>query len=612
VVAAAVLAGGALTAATAGPAAAATYQQAPLTSIAYTDSLAPKQSFTNPSGPVPVGSWVDASGATHQSRVYLTFDLSSFSGTDVLGATLYAAESQVTQCQARSLEVWQSREPTQPITWHRAPDPETLLGAIATPASFCPAYYLHLDLTTAVHHAVAEGKSKLSLVLQVPADEQQNVSYGRWLDPSSFGLDVNSNIPPTVPTLLFNDGRACATTGPYPYLGETTPLLEAMFHDTDPGTAQLHGDFAIWPLDNPDNRTVFTNQYVIDGNEGGAAVPSGVLVNGETYAWQARGDDGIDQSPWSAPCYFRVDNSVPASGPAIASPNYPQNKFSSGGVPVIFDIGANGAKDVIGFQYSWNGDMSVFGYSIGPHGVPQWTDPFTQPGFVRADHPGGSVTLSLVPPPSWGPQTLTVESITRSYNISRVSTYQFTVGDTEPALTPSTTSPQYGVPFTIHLTPNPIVQKVDSYTYTVNNDPPQTVAAAPDGTATPTLTLNSSGGNVVRVTSHSVNGWVSSQATWFAFVDTTPTITSDVYPADGSGGGVGVTGTFTFASKVSNAASFSYSFDYAPETTVSVAADGTAQVTYTPTASGFHSLYVYTTGADGTVFDTSYYYFTVN
>jgi hypothetical protein len=45
---------------------------------------------------------------------------------------------------------------------------------------------------------------------------------------------------------------------------------------------------------------------------------------------------------------------------------------------------------------------------------------------------------------------------------------------------------------------------------------------------------------------------------------------------------------------------------------VSVAADGTAQVTYTPTASGFHSLYVYTTGADGTVFDTSYYYFTVN
>jgi len=41
------------------------YTPLPRTSLAYTDSLAPKQSLENPTGDMPLGSWADSNGATH-------------------------------------------------------------------------------------------------------------------------------------------------------------------------------------------------------------------------------------------------------------------------------------------------------------------------------------------------------------------------------------------------------------------------------------------------------------------------------------------------------------------------------------------------------------------
>jgi hypothetical protein len=609
--------------ATAGQAAAASeIAYAQRTSLAYTDSLAPKQSFQNPADNLPVGSWTNTGGATHVSRVYASFDLAAFTGKDVLTATVFASESKVTQCQARSLEVWQTKTPTYQVTWNHAPDGETLLGTIKG-SSYCPADYMHLDLTAAIHDAVAKHRPNFSVALQLPAADETNLSLGRWLSGSAgVRLAVTYNTPPAKPTELFNDGRPCATSKPYPYLSDTYPRLEAIFSDSDPGDVLLKGDFAVWPANDPGNRTEFS-ATVGNGYEGGISPPTGVLTDGGTYAWQARTDDGTDQSAWSKPCYFTVDATAPSAEPTVLSANYPENQQSPGGVVPTFTLSANGVKDVVAYQFSWMQDFGVLGvYGIGPKGVPQWTDPLNRPDVIRADKLGGSATLTAMPPLSGGPVRLYVRSIDRALNVSQPYMYQFFVRQTYPTVTMSTQTPKYGTPVTLTFAPNAALTGVDSYTYEIDSyfpGPSHTVTAGADGTASVTVALNA-GPNWIRVTSHSANGWVSDSNVIYEYVDTSPTVTADVYLEDnGTGasagnahGGVGVPGVFTFTSKVSGVVSFTYSIDWGPGVTIPAGANGVAQLTYTPDTNGYHEVDVYATAADGTVFDTYYYAFYVS
>lgn len=580
IVAAALLGGFVSVVAGAAPASAAVGQYKPLprTSLAYTDSLAPEQSFENPTGDLPLGSWTDSGGATHTSRIYATFDLSSLAGLDVLNAALDFAEARPTQCQARSVEVWRTERSEDPITWRDAPEDKALLGTVSLQSGVCLATFLNLDLTTAVRDAVAKHRRALSIALQLPAADEQNVAMGRWLSSSAgVNLGVHYNTPPTKATELFNDYQPCTTSQPYRYVAENTPELEAIPHDVDPGDNPFT-DFAVWPVGNPAQRTEFTSRFGESGFESGAAVPSGVLADGGTYAWQARSDDGTDVSAWSRPCYFGVDADRP-NAPTVAS-NYPQNQRTQGGVPPVFTFSPNGSSDVIGYQYTWN-TLSVIGTNIGQYGIPQWVDPFTLPGFIRADKADGSVTVSIPPPPTQM-ATLTVESITRSYNVSSNVSYTIFATDTEPSVTLSTTTPRYGAPVTINFAPNPALTGVDSYTYQFSGSypgPSHTVAAGPDGTASVSVVPPFFGYVTLIVTSHSKNGWISSPNYMQIHVDTTPTITSDIYAEDltGSGvayGGVGVTGTFTFTSKVPNATSVTYSFDWNSETTIPLNANG--------------------------------------
>ena len=604
----------------AGPASAASEPgAAQRTSLAYTDSLSPKKSFENPTGDLPLGSWVDNNGATHTSRVYATFDLSAFTGTDLLGARLWFPESKVTQCQTRTVEVWRTDTPDEPITWRDAPEDEALIGTIPSPV-VCPAPYLNLDLTTVVRQALSRHRHTLSIALQLPSSDERNTSLGRWIVGSTgVNLSITYNTPPTTPTDLYNDGRACTTSAPYVYLGDRTPKIEAIFHDADSNDSVLTGDFAIWPASDPTARTQYTLNLQGDVEQG-LYLPSGLLSGDGIYAWQVRGDDGTDQSAWTKPCYFHLDTAAPST-PTVVSANYPENQTSPGGTLPSFTFSANGADDVIGYQFSWSQDFGGLGsYTTGDKGIPQWTDPLDRSDVVRANGLGGSATLTAMPPLTGGPVTLYVRSIDQALNESNAYVYRFSVASTAPVVTLSTQTPQYGVPFTLALAANPSLANVgvDSYTYELDGSSqgtPQTVAAGSDGSATVALLLNS-GANWIKVTSHSPDGWVSEPYELYEYLDTTPTVTSDVYPdlsvnPSGSGGGAGVPGVFKFSSKVPGVQSFTYSVG---GTSVTVPADsnGTAQITYTPQSGGFYELDVYATAADGSALDTYYYYFIVN
>jgi hypothetical protein len=428
---------------------------------------------------------------------------------------------------------------------------------------------------------------------------------------------------PTTPTQLFNGYRNCSTDADRPtYLWARNGLdVEGIPGTTDTtGNSPVSVRYQVWPVTDPTQTTTVTRTYATPGFEAVANLPADALTDGQSYAWRAQTVAGTAASDWSAPCYVTIDSTRPASTPTISSPNYPPDVWNQGGEPVTFTLNANGADDVTGFEYSWQQDLPVIGTNIGDHGVPQPEDPYSDPRyFTRADAPGGSATLSLVPPSGAGLMTLWVRSLDRAFNGSAITSYSFRVGSTAPTVTPAVASPEFGEPTTFTLRPDAALQsKSPVVSYSVQTiggqggDKTIDVAAAADGTAKIKLALDGIYGEHLRVTSKSANGWVTDAASWGISYDTTPTVASDIYPENGSGGGVGVPGTFTFTPKVKGVASYTYSFDGDPEVTVPAGAHHTASVDWTPASDGYHYLTVYATTRSGIQLAAYDYYFTVD
>jgi hypothetical protein len=429
---------------------------------------------------------------------------------------------------------------------------------------------------------------------------------------------------PTTPTELFTDYKFCATDANAPtYVGGRDGVdIRGIPADTDSVNNHfLTAQYRVWPVSDPTQTTTLTRTTVPTGFEGPVTVPATALTDGQTYAWQAQTVAGSDASDWSNPCYFTVDNTRPSAAPAVTSSNYPQDQWDAGGVPVEFTIDANGADDVAGFEFSWQQDLPVPVTAIGAYGIPQPNDPYDDTRyFVRADRLGGSATLHLVPPSPFGPKTLWVRSLDRAGNVSAMTSYDFLVRSTAPTVTPSDPSPQFGDSASLRLTPNPGAQAASpivSYTVRTSDDGQAektvTVRAAADGTAKAAVVLDGIYGETVKVTSTSANGWVSDDTTWRAGYDTSPTVSSDVYVENGTSGGAGIPGTFSFASNVKDVVSYTYSFDWgATSVTVPAHGDPPVKIHWTPDAGGFYDLNVFATTKDGTQLAPYDYSFSVN
>jgi hypothetical protein len=99
-------------------------------------------------------------------------------------------------------------------------------------------------------------------------------------------------------------------------------------------------------------------------------------------------------------------------------------------------------------------------------------------------------------------------------------------------------------------------------------------------------------------------------------VGTHPHLTSDVYSADAPSGGAGQAGVFQFSGGMPGIATYTYQFlpdnrDADPAATVDAAADGSAQVTFTPSQAGYYTLQVRGITADGKYTDQAGYRFEV-
>ena len=431
---------------------------------------------------------------------------------------------------------------------------------------------------------------------------------------------------PTTPTELFNDYQYCSTDPSAPSYQNGLGGLELE------GLAQDSTDYPwftmqyqLWPVSDPTQITTVSDTYASSGIEAAASVPQADLVDGQVYAWQAQAVGSGGASAWSATCYVAIDETRPDAVPTVTSANYPAWQQDPAGSPIQVTLGSGGVGDVAGYAFSWNGYPGVpDGSSIGQYGIPQPENPWNvtpgtvfsgDDGEVKAPSLGGSVTVDLVPPQDSGLVILTVESLDRAFNQSATTTYWIFLKPDAPTITLQGDKPKYGVQTPFLLTPDAGIEAASPVTsYDVvevggNGQQNFTVPADASGDATLHVTDDSEWGVAFWVQSVSADGWVSQNQ--YYSIDATPVISSTTYPIYGFGGGAGVSGTFTFSSPVKDIASFSYTINGGAATTVH-AADGKAQITFTPPASGWYDIEVTPITKDGTQLFPNDYYFGVN
>ncbi|MCC8243354.1 hypothetical protein [Saccharothrix luteola] len=570
----------------------------------YTDSAKRHTAFPWQDQDAPLGAST-RDGRLHVSRVYLTFDVAQFAGARILGAKLYLQESTTADCTKRAIEVWQTAPVTRDPTWGDAPRRERWLDDF-TATGVCLSYP-SFDVAAAVRDAAARNESRITVEVAVPAPLERDTTYGRTLyGYYKAALSVQHNQAPSiVDQHRYNSGKTCATATPHPKLSTWFVTLEALPADDDPGDQSLSSltvDFALWPQDDPTARTERTSQFASTTRVGSASFPG--LTDGKTYSWQARAGDGADLSAWSTPCHFVADGVNP-SAPAITSPNYPPYDGSStvpAGEDGVFVFDARGDADTIGFGYTWGSTIPVHGCSAGELGRLICSDPLDGAQAIRADHPGGTATTTLVPPGA-GPQKLTAWSIDAAGNRSEPSRYPVFIPATSPSITLVGDEPRWNRDVTLRFAPLPaLADRTVGFVYRLDSGDQQVIAAGADGTATITFRADDPRGHTVTVSSRSADGWVSGAETWTHYFFPGPEVHSDVYTDSGEPtGGVGVPGTFTFSPPPgwTQVSAYSYSVDWGEYVDVPAGPDGVATITLTPSTSGYHDLDVYAINADG-------------
>lgn len=547
-------------------------------SWAYVDSSRATQSFVDQAGDAPVGAWLDEQNGYHTSRSYFTFDVSPFVGRRIFMARLVVRETRAVRCDDRSVDVWRTAPFTAATTWQTKPAELALLGSLPVrEGAACPLSYMEVDLVEAIRQAAASGQSQLTIALKVPGGQEHAPEFGRHVA-NQPAITVSYNTTPHVPIELQTEGKPCAGETPGTYVGQGQPVLAARLTDPDE-RGELTARFAVWPLDAPHERTELS-QSGPHGFVAAVTVPSALVVNERTYAWQVRADDGDDVSTWSQTCYFTYDTVTPTTVPTVSSDRYREGTgtFENGvGVPGTFTFSAGGDTDIERFAYGFNG------YAVHK---------------VEADQPGGSAQVTYTPD-HWGEHTLVVEGIDRVGHRGPVRTYRFLVADRRPGVTgPEAVAPGVATAFTFRpaLRVTPV-----AYEYQVDSGAPLAIDALPDGTAVATVVVADKGAHVLHARSRDAAGEWSGVRDFPFTVTDRPVVSSETFP---DWAVIGEPGDFVFAPGRDGVTAYVYQFDSGPPVTLPAGMDGRAMVTWTPTT-WFHRLTVYSRHADGTVSDVT-------
>ncbi|MFF0172985.1 hypothetical protein [Micromonospora profundi] len=559
--------------ATGQPALAADFANLPLSSWAYLDSQSPTSKFVNPQVAPPVGTLVDDANRPHTYRSYFTYDLTQLKGTVVHNSYLYTYEDAVTDCStAVTIEVWRTAPVKAGTTWNNPPaELEKLISAGRGQGSYyCPGY-LGFDMVETLNAALGRNEKSITVEYRITAAQEADPRAGRTFQLPT--LSSTSNHPPTVSDPhLESPKRPCGTlTKPSP--AAATTMFKATANDPDEGDYATVL-YAIWPVDQPDQRREFYSYYGTDLSQ---------YADGQLLAWQARASDYYDAGPWSKACYVIMDKAPPANPPVVTSKLYPEGNIQGGGAGVTgrFRVAAGDDQDVVAFS---------------------WRDSGGNSGSVKARQPGRTAVIEYTPKRAWI-ETLYVHSVDAAGNRGPEKAYQFWVADTAPSA--EVEMGGVGLPSTISLTARK--PETTAFGYQVNGGPQIRVPAV-DGKATDQFTFTEVGEVAIVVSSYVKNKLIGQDTLRIPVTDS-PQVESAEFNFDNEPI-AGKTGSFTFKPRNADVVAYEYVLDNEAAQTVTAAADDTAVLPWTATA-GWHMLIVWSVKADGSKSMEAYYQFSV-
>ena len=222
---------------------------------------------------------------------------------------------------------------------------------------------------------------------------------------------------------------------------------------------------------------------------------------------------------------------------------------------------------------------------------------------------------------TWVPSIETTELHVRSRNSAGAWSAEANPYTPVNWASPELTGPENGKPGeTLSFTAHSVMPAVTEYVWTISGledgAPEHVVRAGDDGSATFDWKVPADGNYTIGVYARNATGARSGGEWKSVYVWSGPLVKSAVYPEWGTGGGVGVPGTFTVTPNMPEVVEYTYSFADNPwnpieEKTVPAAADGSLTLEYTPKVATYNTLKIRSRSADGTLSGWKSYTFLV-
>lgn len=227
-------------------------------------------------------------------------------------------------------------------------------SAIRRYGNSCGPQHVEFPVTGQVAADAAVGSNYLWVGLRARS-ETDKYSWKRFKNDAFVSIKFNRF--PNVPAPISTDGKPCVTGQDRPWVTRDTPVLAARNSDADTGQTPLTTWFYWYPasgslIDDADHRVSFAAS---NGANATPSIPAGKLVDGASYAWQARTNDGIDWGQLSGKCEFNVDTSPPGDPGGVTAGFY-NNSAPSGGPGIAdtftFNPPAVRPNEVTGYAYT--------------------------------------------------------------------------------------------------------------------------------------------------------------------------------------------------------------------------------------------------------------------
>ncbi|MEU7712059.1 RHS repeat-associated core domain-containing protein [Micromonospora chalcea] len=348
-----------------------------------------------------------------KSRAFVHWPVSALAGKQITSATVYFWNFWSNTCTANSWEIWSTGAASSATRWGTQP---TWIQKEATStqtkgfSSACDDGWVNISGTSFFQRAATAGQSTAYMGVR-GTDETNTNSFKQFRSRNAADSSqvpyavVTYNSYPTVGTRSTVPSTACVTGTARPTVNTATPQLKSVISDGEGSTVKAEIEW--WALAGTTKLGSTITGTAASGSTFTASVPAGVMVNGSSYKWRVRGNDGSVDGAWSPFCEFTVDTSIGAP-PIVSSTTYPENQWGGdANVAANFTFDPNGIADAAAYEYSL--DVSP------PNKV------------VNAPAPGAPATVSIKPlTPGW--HNIWARTRDSAGNVTALRSYPFKVG----------------------------------------------------------------------------------------------------------------------------------------------------------------------------------------